>query len=736
MNASVAPLLATALLLGGAAQAAEVTWVGTRLQPRESLRQGDRFGATLAVGPGLIAVGAYLADANGTDSGAIYFFQKSVTGWNPVQTMTQEGSPGDQLGFDLAFDKDGTTLLAGAPFARRDGVRCGAAFRFSLNVQERKVTSKELVSLPGDSCQEGAEIGSAVAIGGQVVAVGARGFDHRRGRVHATFNGQGLRALEADVRDGDELGTSLATNGTLLVAGAPFADNQATDSGVVIIFSDSAQRGVSLALANGQARAAFGYSVALRNDNLAVAAPLEDAAAGAVHRFEREAGTWTERLPAFRGPERGAQLGVSIAWADSTLFAGARRAGGRGAVYGFGDGSPVISSPNPEANAEFGFAVAAQSSVLAVGAFLQDGLGVDPIADTGAAYVFEPDTEPEVMIELGPLESCVFEKETLPLSVTVRTKDSRPLTAQKTLRLQTCPDLGACTAKPDDFTRPVDEMRTINAGISSITLEFPSLTIKDDSQAEPPETLVVRATLDDKVDEKSSTIHDSPFLLPQGPLTVAEGGAAATFEVALACPPVKPVRVTLRSEPAEAVVSPSSLRFTPSNWKLPRTVEVTAVDDPVCDPPKPFEVVVTGMSQDRRYGGRTQRILASKTGNDPLLAASQSVCAYADNTVIYTIRLSNPCTFDQTLDFEDRLPPEVSIVTASADNGAAWADYLANSALWRGFLPAGEEAKITVVTGLDPVAPGTPVENPCCGEPSPLPPLAFPAGDVDCFSPP
>ena len=163
-------------------QAADTSWVGKALDS-PPLAPGDRFGATLAIGDGLIAVGAYLADtSNGVDSGAVYFYlyDEGEKSWELHLEMTEKGDAGDQLGFDLAIDSDGTTLLAGAPFARNlGGVRCGAVRKITL-VGSRIVAK---VNLGPPVCEEGAEFGSAVAVEGGIEAVGARGTDRRRGRI-------------------------------------------------------------------------------------------------------------------------------------------------------------------------------------------------------------------------------------------------------------------------------------------------------------------------------------------------------------------------------------------------------------------------------------------------------------------------------------------------------------------------------------------------------------------------
>jgi hypothetical protein len=64
-----------------------------------------------------------------------------------------------------------------------------------------------------------------------------------------------------------------------------------------------------------------------------------------------------------------------------------------------------------------------------------------------------------------------------------------------------------------------------------------------------------------------------------GSTNVTEGGATDTYTVALGKQPASNVTVTLTPN-AEVTVNPVTLAFTPANWGTPRTVTVTAVDDP------------------------------------------------------------------------------------------------------------------------------------------------------------
>jgi hypothetical protein len=94
---------------------------------------------------------------------------------------------------------------------------------------------------------------------------------------------------------------------------------------------------------------------------------------------------------------------------------------------------------------------------------------------------------------------------------------------------------------------------------------------------------------------------------PTSGLQTSEAGGQATFEVALASPPVHPVTFRIESsDPAEGTVSPAELRFEPATWQVPRTVTVTGVDDASRDGARAFEVRVgPAASDDPRYAGFT-----------------------------------------------------------------------------------------------------------------------------------
>ncbi len=83
---------------------------------------------------------------------------------------------------------------------------------------------------------------------------------------------------------------------------------------------------------------------------------------------------------------------------------------------------------------------------------------------------------------------------------------------------------------------------------------------------------------------------------------VSEDGAEASISIALATPPAATVVVTLTStDLSEGTVSPSTLTFTPFNWRTPQTVTVKGIDDALIDGAQAFEINISLTSNDLNY---------------------------------------------------------------------------------------------------------------------------------------
>lgn len=710
--AAAAALLA--LLLTGSLPAA-ADWVGERLCA-PPLPSGAEFGSAVAVaGDGTIAVGDYRHDV-------VYLFRRNDVG-GCEQSDTIRGRAGEWFGFDVAIDDH--QLLVGAP--KSGGT--GAAYMVELQdgqasgLQDGHVSESQRVSGLAPRPGPGDEIGSAVAMDDGILAIGARGADDpddRRGRVYVGSEGN-LTAvpMPRDLAQRAELGQSVALSDRTLVMGAPspFRGSGSPGAAYVVEVAPDGSPGnpVSLPLPEGlKPEAAFGYAVAVAGDLILVGAPLADATdAGVVYRFQRRNGTW-QQDPApqpFRTGGRGDQLGVAVALdEDGTAVIGARYANGtRGAAYLVGpSGGALRPRETVPAGAQFGFSVAVRDEIAVVGAFRENG--------TGAAYLFQlvPPVELGVATEVREVETM--------LSVGLRTHDGNPVARDVTLRIQTLAGTAkerAAETDEGDYLR-LDREVTLHAGES--TTQVGVIHLFPDNVCEERETFQVIlsdpsgtriqavevAIIDD---DSSGRLELSPSAL----LHTSEDGTSAALNVHLTCRPNADVNISLSSsDDTEGAVSPDHLKFTPANWDTDQALQVTGQDDALCDGLQTYSLEVRATSADPRYAGLSQSIPAENADDErACLSAEKTVCTDAGGTVIYTISLANslsgvPAT---PAELRDVLPPEVSVVTASADRGMATADPIANSVRWTGPVPAaGDAAIITIVAALD-VPPGIEVRN-------------------------
>ncbi len=203
----------------------------------------------------------------------------------------------------------------------------------------------------------GMRFGSEVAIDGDTAIVGApREIDFYGGagvayvfvRTGATWTQQAV--LEAQDAPLDRwFGGSVAIDGDTAIVGAPFDDNGGNNfnSGAAYVFVRSGttwtQEAKLLASDTFDLRW-FGHSVTVDGDTAVIGAPFHDnagIATGAAYGFTRAAGVWTQ--------------------------------------------DPIMTASDAFAGDFFGWSVSLSGSVVAIGADLDDDMGVD----SGTAYVFE-----------------------------------------------------------------------------------------------------------------------------------------------------------------------------------------------------------------------------------------------------------------------------------------------------------------------------------------------------------
>jgi hypothetical protein len=706
-----------------------------------ALAPGDHFGSAVAVGDGVVAVGAFLAAANGEpESGAVYLFQQDPAGGWSLPPLVLHGKAGEWFGFDVAIDggKARGRLLVGAPRARASGRRTGAAYSFDLTAGA--VGPPVILPIPGG--KEGDEIGSAVAVAGDGWAVGARGDGQagpRAGSVYLSRGGPIQKLLPDGPADRGELGQSVSLDGDLLAVGAPLDSAGGPAAGAAYVFAPGPNGGWQGQRLPVTARpgAAFGYSVAASGGQVAVGAPLDDGRgpeAGAAYLFQRRDGIWQQPTQLDPGVAAGFQLGVAMTFdrgGPGEIVAGARRAfGDAGRAYRFSSaGSPlgVIPSPAP-AGAQFGFGVAIHQGTLLAGAFMQD-------KGAGAAYLFAPAAPPAaqmVTVRLAQPSATYPESVGLvQLGVVVTTSDLEPTRAPVTVKIAA---RSGTALAGSDFKLLADQL-TIPIG-TPIEQPQPAVRIAifQDPLLEGDESFTVALTdPQGLVSTETVTLHDDDraglvVVLANPPrLATNDDGRGDHFDVALASQPSATVAVAVTGSGGRAAISPAApLVFTPASWYLPQRVTVTGVEAPPCSGTAPisYALALTTTSADPRYAALSPP--AAPTAFVPVverlrdrtsIAARLTVCPQLDGTVFYELVLDNQgeCALDELpgTELEDLLPwDDLALVTAAADSGTATVDLIANRLSWSGALLPGAQETIRIVAALqDAVPTGTPVAN-------------------------
>ncbi|WP_462076494.1 FG-GAP repeat protein [Nitrospira sp. CMX1] len=466
---------------------------------------GDAFGLTMAMDGDTLVVGSIFEDSNATGvngnpvdnsasaTGAVYVFARANGVWSQ-QAYLKGSNTGAFDNFGSSVALSGDTLVVGAPGedSNATGVNgaqgnnsvsdSGAVYVFT---RTNGVWSQQAY-LKASNTGMFDSFGSSVALSGDTLAVGAIGEESNAtgingnqgdnsashaGAVYVFTRTSGVWSQQAYVKASnteanDVFGKTVALNSDTLAVGAlqegsaltgvtggspneVATGNGAANSGAVYVFtrtSGSWSQQAYVKASNTRNNDAFGTSLTLSGDTLAVGAPGENSvltgvitgspnavttgigspASGAVYIFTRTGGGWsqqayvkasnTESLDNFGSTVAldGDKLAVGAYREDSnaTGLAGTQSdnsASDAGAAYLFTRTAGVwsqqayVKASNTEAGDQFGQSVALSGATLAVGSSTEDSAltGVtagspnqaatgNGLIDSGAVYVFQP----------------------------------------------------------------------------------------------------------------------------------------------------------------------------------------------------------------------------------------------------------------------------------------------------------------------------------------------------------
>jgi len=240
---------------------------------------GDQFGYSVATnGDGtVIVMGGRFDNFAG---GAIVFTGNSTVGWTQKQKLSGD-SANDQFGLSVATNGDGTVIVMGGP--GNDGgitLGSGAALVFTGN---STVGWTQKQKLSGDSAAD--QFGYSVATNGDGTVIVMGGIGNDGGTTvgsgaalvftgNSTVGWTQKQKLSGDSAN-DQFGFSVDTNsnGTVIVMGGRFHDpNGILDAGAALVFTGNSTVGWTQKqkLSGDSADDQFGYSVATNGDGTVI----------------------------------------------------------------------------------------------------------------------------------------------------------------------------------------------------------------------------------------------------------------------------------------------------------------------------------------------------------------------------------------------------------------------------------------------------------------------------------
>ncbi|MCP3903539.1 MAG: hypothetical protein GY715_07865 [Planctomycetes bacterium] len=263
--------------------------------------------------------------------------------------------------------------------------------------------------LLADDAGAGDHFGRAVATAGSVCVIGAHANDDAgpaSGSAYVfSFDGdkwtQSVKLTASDAAGGDEFGTAVAMDGEWILVGARKDDDVGANSGSAYLFRHGvdgwSEYGKVLA-PDGENNDRFGSSVAISGDTLMVGAKGDDdhgSSSGAIHVFQRTDDAWlhVQKLTASDGSAGdffGRAAAMTAGYAVFGAYGNDDGGNNAGAAYVFRLGETgwveeaKFVAPDASNGTLFGWSVGISRGVAVIGS-PQDGAGGP---NSGAAYVY------------------------------------------------------------------------------------------------------------------------------------------------------------------------------------------------------------------------------------------------------------------------------------------------------------------------------------------------------------
>jgi hypothetical protein len=368
-----------ALVIGSAATKDDVNSVGAayiyrlqkngwRLEDKLVADDGGAFdlgGSSVAISGDVVVIGVSEDDSiDETDPdvpiitpnlGSAYVYRFDGDVWTQEQKLEASDMAATDF-FATSVSISGSVIASGAPFNDDTAVSTGSVYMFRYD----GATWIEEAKLNADDATASDQFGTAVALDGEVLAVGAP-IDSANGFLTGStyvfrYDGadwnQEQKLVTDDAAAFDIFGTSLDISGDVIVVSALLQDEAGQQAGAVYVYrynEDSIPLPwvfeKKLLASDASAFDYFGSSVTVDGDTIVVGAILDDdggsrSGAAYVFRYDAVSKTWAqdEKLTA-RDGDTGDNFGSAVSIQGETVVIGAAQdqdqAPGAGSAYVF-----------------------------------------------------------------------------------------------------------------------------------------------------------------------------------------------------------------------------------------------------------------------------------------------------------------------------------------------------------------------------------------------------------------
>lgn len=285
---------------------------------------GGFFGFCVSLCGDTALVGAWMNDNR---KGCAYVFTRTGNTWTQqAKLVAPDGLAWDMFGWSVSLDGD--TALIGADYKNSSVEHSGSVYVFVRNHTTWSLQQKLLAS----DGAEGDFFGHSVTLHGDTAFIGAPGVDSWKGAIYmftrsGTIWTQQSKLMIPDGVPEDGFGTSLSSDGTTVLIGAPSYNNMYGSAYVFIHIDGNWCEQAKLIPSDGTPGDSFGYDLCFNGDTAFIGAMYDDAVgidSGSTYVFLRTGTHWTLQTKLVP-PEvkEGDEFGYGICLDGDTAFIGA-----------------------------------------------------------------------------------------------------------------------------------------------------------------------------------------------------------------------------------------------------------------------------------------------------------------------------------------------------------------------------------------------------------------------------